>query len=71
MLYAGEFATYNGPWTSPDDMRKLNGLLRFSKGTAENGFTLTGMAYDNKWNSTDQFILDYSMLMFARGRYTA
>jgi hypothetical protein len=54
LLYAGEVATYNGPWTSPDDMRKLNGVLRFSQGTAENGFTLTGMAYDNKWNSTDQ-----------------
>ena len=54
LLYAGEAATYNGPWTSPDDMRKLNGLLRFSQGTLDNGFTLTGMAYDNKWNSTDQ-----------------
>ena len=27
-------ATYNGPWTNPDDMRKLNGLLRYSQGTA-------------------------------------
>jgi hypothetical protein len=54
LLYAGEVATYNGPWSSPDDMRKLNGLLRFSQGTLDNGFTLTGMAYDNKWNSTDQ-----------------
>jgi hypothetical protein len=54
LLYAGEVATYDGPWTSPDDMRKLNGLLRYSQGTNSNGFTLTGMAYDNKWNSTDQ-----------------
>ena len=54
LLYAGEVATYNGPWSNPDDMRKLNGLLRFSQGTLDNGFTLTGMAYDNKWNSTDQ-----------------
>jgi outer membrane receptor protein involved in Fe transport len=54
LLYAGEVATYNGPWTNPDDMRKLNGLLRYSQGTIDNGFTVTGMAYDNKWNSTDQ-----------------
>jgi TonB dependent receptor/TonB-dependent Receptor Plug Domain len=57
LLYAGEASTYNGPWTNPDDMRKLNGLLRYSQGTATNGFTVTGMAYDNKWNSTDQIPL--------------
>ena len=27
LLYAGEVNTYNGPWTTPDDMHKLNGLL--------------------------------------------
>ncbi len=54
LLYAGEVAAYNGPWSSPDDMRKLNSLLRYSQGTNLNGFTVTGMAYDNKWNSTDQ-----------------
>ena len=57
LLYATEAATYNGPWSSPDDMRKLNGLLRYSQGTSTNGFTVTGMAYDNKWNSTDQIPL--------------
>jgi hypothetical protein len=54
LLYAAEVATYNGPWTNPDDMRKLNSILRYSQGTNLNGFTLTGMAYSNKWNSTDQ-----------------
>ena len=57
LLYAGEVATYDGPWTNPDDMRKLNGLLRYSQGTSSDGFTLTGMAYGNKWNSTDQIPL--------------
>src|SRR5262249_26268755 len=54
LLYAGEVGAYNGPWTHPDDMRKLNGVLRYSQGTADNGFSLTGMAYSNRWNSTDQ-----------------
>ena len=54
LLYAAEAATYNGPWTSPDDMRKFNGLLRYSQGSNLNGLTVTGMAYSNKWNSTDQ-----------------
>jgi len=54
LLYASEVAAYDGPWSNPDGMRKLNGLLRYSQGTSLNGFTVTGMAYDNKWKSTDQ-----------------
>lgn len=54
LLAAGEVSTYDGPWTNPDDVRKLNGLMRYSQGTALNGFSLTAMAYTNKWRSTDQ-----------------
>lgn len=54
LLVAGEAQTYNGPWDNPDNLRKLNGVMRYSQGTAEDGFSLTGMAYANKWNSTDQ-----------------
>jgi outer membrane receptor protein involved in Fe transport len=54
LLIAGEAGTYNGPWANPEDMRKLNGLLRYTQGTATDGFSITGMAYSNRWNSTDQ-----------------
>jgi outer membrane receptor protein involved in Fe transport len=54
LLIAGETATYNGPWVNPDDMRKLNGMVRYTQGTALDGFSVTGTAYSNKWNSTDQ-----------------
>ena len=54
LLLAGEIGRYNGPWTNPDDVRKLNGLARYTLGTATDGFSVTGMAYTNKWNSTDQ-----------------
>ena len=54
LLVAGEAGTYNGPWDNPDSLRKLNGVMRYSQGTAGDGFSLTGMAYANKWNSTDQ-----------------
>jgi outer membrane receptor protein involved in Fe transport len=54
LLFAGEAGAYNGPWVNPDDMRKINSLLRYSQGTALDGFTVTGMAYSNRWNSTDQ-----------------
>jgi opacity protein-like surface antigen/outer membrane receptor protein involved in Fe transport len=57
LLYAGEFNSYNGPWTSPDDMRKFSGLVRYSQGTATDGFSVTGAAYTNNWNSTDQVAL--------------
>ena len=35
-------------------MRKINGVVRYSQGTALEGFSITGMAYNNRWNSTDQ-----------------
>jgi outer membrane receptor protein involved in Fe transport len=54
LLVAGEAQTYNGPWDNPDALRKLNGVMRYSQGTASDGFSLTAMAYANTWNSTDQ-----------------
>ncbi|MCK1716717.1 TonB-dependent receptor [Bradyrhizobium sp. 141] len=54
LLVAGEIGTYNGPWDNPDNVRKLNGLVRYSQGTATDGVSVTGMAYANRWNSTDQ-----------------
>ena len=57
LLYAGEFNTYNGPWVTGEDVRKFSGLLRYSQGTATDGFSATAMAYTNNWNSTDQVAL--------------
>src|SRR5205085_3518839 len=54
LLTAIEANKYDGPWDSPDDVRKLNGVMRYSQGTATDGLTLTAMAYSNGWNSTDQ-----------------
>ena len=54
LLVAGEIGTYNGPWANPDDVKKLNGLVRYSQGTVTDGVSVTGMAYANNWNSTDQ-----------------
>ena len=57
LLAAGEVNAYNGPWDNPDDLRKLNGVVRCSHGTPDDGFSLTAMAYSNRWNSTDQIPL--------------
>ena len=54
LIYGFEAHHYDGPWKLPEDFRKLNGILRYATGTETRGLTLTGMAYDGKWNSTDQ-----------------
>lgn len=54
LLYALELFHNDGPFTNPDDYRKLNGVLRYSEGTASNGFNVAAMAYRGKWNATDQ-----------------
>ena len=51
---ASSSATNDGPWVRPDDFRKINGVLRYSRGTAQSGFSLTAMFYDARWDSTDQ-----------------
>ena len=54
LLIAGEAGRYDGPWVNPDEIRKLNSLVRYTQGTAQDGLSITGMAYSNRWNSTDQ-----------------
>jgi outer membrane receptor protein involved in Fe transport len=54
LVYALELYKNDGPWTNPDDFRKVNAVLRYAEGNAQNGFNITAMAYRGKWNSTDQ-----------------
>jgi len=54
LLYALEVYHNDGPWTNPDDYRKFNGMLRYAEGAPQDGFNLTAMAYQGKWNATNQ-----------------
>ncbi|WP_426336360.1 TonB-dependent receptor [Pseudoduganella sp. R-31] len=54
LLYAVEAVHNDGPWTRGDNYRKLNAVLRYSEGFANNGYTITAMAYRGAWNATDQ-----------------
>jgi len=54
MLYGLEFFHNDGPWTNPEDYRRLNGVLRMSEGTNADGYTLSLMGYTGNWNATDQ-----------------
>jgi outer membrane receptor protein involved in Fe transport len=54
LLGAGDVYHNDGPFDHPDDYNRLNGVLRYHHGTAEDFFTVTAMVYSGKWNSTDQ-----------------
>jgi hypothetical protein len=54
LLAALELNHNDGPWTLDDDYRKVNGIVRYSEGTAASGFSVTGMFYRGEWNATDQ-----------------
>ena len=54
ILGALELYHNDGPWTNPDDYRKLNGVVRWSTGDQSNGFSVTAVAYQGRWSSTDQ-----------------
>ncbi len=57
LLGALDYSTADGPWDLPQDFRKVNGLVKFSRGAAERGFAVTAMGYDGRWDSTDQIPL--------------
>lgn len=54
LLAAVELMHNDGPWTVPEHLRKLNGVLTLSGGTRAEGWSTSLMAYDAKWDSTDQ-----------------
>jgi hypothetical protein len=54
LLGAGEVYHNDGPFDNPDDYNRLNGVLRYHRGSNTDYWTLTAMAYSGKWTSTDQ-----------------
>jgi outer membrane receptor protein involved in Fe transport len=57
LLYGLELGTGDGPWENPDNYRRYNGVLRLSRGGADNGWALTAMGYGANWDATDQIPL--------------
>ena len=54
LLAAGEAYHNDGPFDVRDDYRRINGVLRYETGSAQDLWTLTAMGYAGRWNSTDQ-----------------
>jgi hypothetical protein len=52
VLGALELQHYDGPWTNPDDQRKVNAVVRYSEGDEHDGSSLTVMFYHGLWNAT-------------------
>jgi outer membrane receptor protein involved in Fe transport len=52
LLGALEWQHYNGPWVNPDELHKINAVLRYSAGDKTDGYSLTAMYYHGEWNAT-------------------
>ena len=53
LLAALDVSHNDGPWVQPDAFARVNGILRYSRGDALNGYSITGMGYHGQWTSTD------------------
>jgi TonB dependent receptor/Carboxypeptidase regulatory-like domain/TonB-dependent Receptor Plug Domain len=54
LLAAVEANRNDGPWIRPEGYRRLNAVVRYSRGTSQNGLALTVLGYDAEWDATDQ-----------------
>jgi len=54
VLGAVELEQYDGPWTVPENLHKINSLLCVSEGDSAGGWSTGASYYDAGWNSTDQ-----------------
>ena len=54
VVYGLEVHRNKGPWETPEDLRKYSATVRYVQGAANDGYSVTAMAYRNTWNATDQ-----------------
>jgi len=54
LLYALELYHDDGPFDDPDEYGKINGVLRWSRQTANTNFNVTAWGYHGSFHSTDQ-----------------
>ncbi|RZI82727.1 MAG: TonB-dependent receptor [Rubrivivax sp.] len=70
LLGAFEFDTNDGPWDQPEGLRKHNAVLRLSSGTAQQGHSLTLLAYHADWKATEH-VPERAILSGEIGRFGA
>ena len=57
LIYGLELQHSDSSFELKENFRKLNGVLSYDRGDAKRGVSVTGFAYDGKWNSSDQIPL--------------
>jgi outer membrane receptor protein involved in Fe transport len=57
LLYGLELGRNDGPWRTPERMRKASGALKYSVGERRDGYSVSAMAYRAGWNASDQIPL--------------
>lgn len=54
LVYGLEVISNDGPWVVEENFKKENAILKFSHGSDESGYSITGLYYNANWTSTDQ-----------------
>lgn len=57
LTVAGAVTGYDGPWELDQDLNKRKGFIKYFEQGDDYAFALTGMAYKNAWNASDQIPL--------------
>ena len=54
LLWGVDYGITDGPWQLEEDLRRVNALVKYSRGEPGDGYSLTASVYDGEWTSTDQ-----------------
>ncbi|HEU4779906.1 MAG TPA: TonB-dependent receptor [Steroidobacteraceae bacterium] len=54
LLFGLDCGVTDGPWELPENLSRVNALVKYSRGDRGDGYSLTASAYDGSWDSTDQ-----------------
>jgi outer membrane receptor protein involved in Fe transport len=57
LLMGFDYAHIDGPWQLPENYRKRNGIVRYSRETSDGLFSVTAQGYEGDWQATDQIPL--------------
>ncbi len=54
LLWGLDYGQTDGPWHLDEDLRRMNALVKYSRGERGDGFGVTASLYEGDWISTDQ-----------------
>jgi len=54
LLFGLDYGVTDGPWDLPENLSRVNALVKYSRGEPGDGYALTASGYDGSWDSTDQ-----------------